>query len=1400
MGNTAPLESRLQRYLPPDLADAVALPTGADREMEAFAHLASTRYLLSTYLPRFLVQHVLTAQPATPWLHQISGSLLFADISGSTALAGRLATLGRQGTETVTQQLNQVFERLIGVVRQYGGDLVSFGGDALLVLFADERAGRTAARAALEMQQVMHDYVVAVPQIGTFAMHLHIGVESGPLAFVSVGQPHARYTTVLGATVNRLAHAEGLAGPGEVVVGPMLATELRGFGRTVALDEQFQRLESMRKPRTPHAPAPDHFPVTAPSVDAIPALLNDLDLISPYLPPVLLNRIVADPQQPQIEAELKPVTALFAQIAGLEAMADMLPPAAAAQALQQAISSAQGAIEQAGGVVNKLDLADQGIKLVAMFGAPVAYEDHAARAARAALDMTTRLDDTNTALAALLAEHGLPTHELRQRIGLNSGTVFAGNVGSDERKEYTVMGDAVNTAARVMSAAPWDTIWCSEGVATAISQRMICETRGDVALRGLPAPIALFAVCGEHATPQPEAPAAATPLVGRAAELDWLRGHFHAAVQGEGRAVRLVGEAGVGKTRLAHALIGEAHAAGVRVLHAACLSYTANTPYGAWSEWLKALCGIVSGESDQGKASKLAAHLAALGPGMSEWLPLLGDMLRLDIPENRLTRGLDSQMRQARRFELLEALLLHAASETPLLVLFEDLHWADSVSLDLWRTLATRLGNAPVLLLALHRPFDVLERESDGAATLALHELSSEESHAIAAAMSAASELPDTLLQKVVERAAGNPLFLIELLRAVIEQHRTLDDLPDNLSGLLLARIDELDDSSKSVLRVASVIGQKVPFGVLRSLQTTDTDTLIHQLLHLDQRQMTTLERTEPERVHAFRHALIQEVAYQSLLYARRRELHGRIGEYLERRHADDLDDYHGLLAHHFRLSDRRDKAITYLLRAGHAARAVYANDEAIQQYLWALEATASPADPRGWEARDGLAEVYATIGRYDDALAQYAAILAAPNLTPAALCLAHRKRGSVLAKQGQYDAALQDLEHARGIAEAVEEHISLLTMAQILADIALVHKRRGAYDRAIAVCEAGLAAIADDPDSTDDEKIDARLHSELGSIYGMRGDYERSRRHFMHSLELREAVDDLPGIIISHNNLGYLWQLQGEYGRALKHYRQGEELAERINLRDAMLHFRANAASALLSLGMYAAAEERCQEALAVAHDLQAQHQMAQIQNTLGVISFRRGDYDQAISACSAALESNRLVGDTHHEANSLIHLSAALTAAGNHEQALEAAQQSLQHAEALQSDMLLVEALIALAQAQIDYRMPSKAKQHALRAITIATHIGSNEDQAVALRLYGITLAANGEPFHSQFEESIALLLEANERFELGRTWAAFGMVLLQHDRDQAVKLLKEAETTFIALEAQGELQRLSGLLKRS
>ncbi len=1474
-------EAALRRYLAADIATALLQPNCPPRLLfEAFAQLASARYTISTYLPRHLVAHCLATDNNGPWLEWVDGSLLFADVSGSTALAERLTNLGHEGSEIVTGTLNTFFDTMIRIIEAAGGDLLTFGGDALLVLFQGPGHAHIATRTALDLLQICGNdaqgqarFQRTVPGVGTFSLYIHIGVESGRVALVSAGQADSLRYSAIGSVVNRVARAESYGNRSELVVGPQTWSSIAPDACGIALEAGYVRVETLAVAHLPPAPLPTLDLITTPSLQSIPLLIHQLDRISPYLPDNLLNRILVDPQRPRIEADLRPVTVLFAQILGLANLVEYLDPDHAARVFDVLLWPIQTAIKSYGGILNKLDLAEEGDKLLAIFGAPVAFEDHAERAARAALAMFAT-DILHHATIQALPPNLLPS--IQMRIGLNTGSVFAGNVGNETRKEYTVMGDAVNVAARVMTRTPWSEIWCSAATARRISQRVVCDDRGHVTVKGKAEPIQVLRLIGQRATPF-DLHAVDGPLVGRHQELAWLSDHLVATHAGHGRVVRICGDAGIGKSHLSAALLEQAYELDMRVIGVTCLSYATNIPFAPWAEWLKSLCAIEASDPPPVRIDKLTARLDGIEEHVTDWLPLLAELIRVEMPDNRLTRPLEPQQRQARRFELLTALLrataleqslLYAGTDQPnasnqsppgLLVLFDDLHWADPASLDLWQYMAARIDDIPVLLLGVHRPqltwdstpldlyAHTVTRDSsrtsdaddaddteqhtttpDQAFVLQLDELPLQDCEALIQTRLGDHPLSSDLRRKIVARAGGNPLFLKELLLSVTTDEQqlvlgdpdaldqamshTLDDLPDSLRELLLARIDRLDESSRALLRIASVIGQRFPFGVLQSLHPNDQRSLLLQLSNLDAQEFTLLEREFPERVHLFRHTLLQEVAYQSLLYARRRELHGQIGTYLEKRHAADLKPYYGLLAHHYRLSDNHEKAITYLLLAGHDACDDYANDEAIQYYRWALEFLGdTPMHAAYCEAHKALGDVLYTVGQYDEALDTYAAILEDDGgeaaLSPAIVAEVLRCRGNALEKQGRYADAMAALQQAEATIQDDPEALASLLLAAIYGDMGLVLMRQGAYDQALYICDMGLQRLDRHEHSDEYAAIETDLHIQLGTIYGMRGNYNTAREHFAHALAVQEARTDLYGSSRSHNNIGYLWQLQGDYLQAIEQYALAEQTARHISAKYILSSAQLNMAYAYYCLGRYDQAEVQCQAAMTLCEEMRDQSGIAHGYDLSGMIAYNRGDYQQALAAYDQALALYRDMGSSFQEGNTLDNMANVHNALFQPGRARELSYQACKIAERIQSPQLKIEVLNTLAEADLlyfhttgDSTALSDCVARLEQASSLALELGSKRDYGVAQRLLGQAASYQSQSADAFFRTAMLTFEEIKNRFELARTQIRYAETLADTHTDLASAYLKQAQQTFNEIGAGGELARFADLLERS
>ena len=1435
------LVALLMRHLGPGPVAVMLGPTPRRRQWRAIcAHLLAARNAIATYLPRRLLARELAADSAPPWIEWVEGALLFADVSGSTALAERLGALGREGAEIVTETLNAYFATMIRVIGEAGGDVLGFGGDALLALFEGPHATLIATSAALDLLRELAGFEREVPGVGRFPLTMHIGIEAGPIALVGAGQARSRRYSAMGATVSAVARAEACAGPREVVLGPRARVALADVVEGQSLDAGFARVQALRVAPSPIAlPAPlqlDEAP--SPSPDMIAPLAAQIERCGAYLPVELVTRIIADPQRPRVEADLRPVTVLFAQLAGLERLIEGRTAAEAAAAVNAVVGPLQVAVERFGGFVNKLDLADEGIRLMAVFGAPLALEDHAERAARAALLM-------QAAVASF-------PQSLRFRAGLNTGNVFAGNVGSAERKEYTVMGDAVNVAARVMAGAAWGEIRCSSATAALIAHALVCADPRQIAAKGKREPLEVLRVLGEREHPL-EPVYADAPLIGRDHELAWLRERWIAAAGG-GRVARVSGEAGIGKSRLVAALAAEARAAGARVFTVRCLAYNSATPYAPWGELLRALCAISAGDDPATRARKLADTLDAAGIASGDWLSLMADLVRVQVEEGSLIRGLDPQQRQTRRFAIMLALLRAAARRSrpdalpgaSVVMIFDNLHWADQVSLDLWQYVATHLSDVPVLLLGLHRGSLAWGDDpcADAAATLELGPLTAEASAALLEALAHPRPLAPPLRDRLVDRAAGNPLFLEELLRAVSERPDAADALPDSLSGLLLSRIDRLDETSRAILRVAAVVGQRFPASVVESVHPLEHETLIRQLMLLDHAEITATEREHPERIHLFRHALLHEVAYQSLLYARRRELHRRIGEHLETRYAGELArvrayyrDNQGrhlvpigrngsflspgiqasgapifLLAHHFRLSDAPERAVPYLLLAGHIARDNYANDQAVQYYRWTLDIlNGAPGDPRAWEAREALGDVLCILGRYDEAQREYALLLgrAAPDrafavdLPPAVAAEALRSWGEALEKQGRYVEALDRLREAEALCRARINAVPPLLLAAVCADMGQVLRRLGDFDAALDICRTGLTLIRNDRHSVEDERIEADLQTLMGSLFAVRGDYEQARYHFTSALAAHEAIDDLYGCARMHNNLGYLAQLQSDYARAVGHYGEAERLASKAQSKYTLSSVLLNAAYAYVCLSRYEEALGACRDALALCQEMGDQLGVAQAADTLGMTVYQQGDYAAAAASYRQALAIYREQGNPFQEGNTLALLARVTLALGETAAARALAEEALAIARRVHAPQHEVEALTVLAEVALSAAteravgsamLLDEARRHASAAADLAARLGSRLDYGIARRLQGQIAAARGEPFAGHFLAALETLQAIDSAFERACVEARYGEALAATGDPSAAAYRKRAGETFSMIGANGELRRLA------
>jgi class 3 adenylate cyclase/tetratricopeptide (TPR) repeat protein len=644
-----------------------------------------------------------------------------------------------------------------------------------------------------------------------------------------------------------------------------------------------------------------------------------------YTPRHLAERILTT--RAALEGEHKQVTVLFCDIANSTPLAERVGPERMHALLNGFFEVALGEVHRYEGTINQF----LGDGFMALFGAPLAHEDDARRAVRAGVAIRRALRDRGS-------YGGLGgAAQLTVRLGLNTGLVVVGSIGDNLRMDYTAVGDTTNVAARLQQAAAPGEIVIAEATARLVRTDVRLVAAGAVDVKGRSEPVIAYKVVGlaparssyEHAAER-----VLGRFVGRDAELRRLGEALAAAQAGEGRLVRIVGEAGSGKSRLLYELRRSLGGTAMTTLEARCRSYGAAIPYLPILDLVRAQCGVEEVDRPETVATKVRTALGGLGLDADERAPFLLHLLGIKERDGEGLGDLAPDMVRERTCDTLRLMLEGASRRQPLLIVFEDLHWIDDASADYLTRLVETLDEAPILVVATHRPDWQPPWPDDGqcAQAVVLPRLSEADSTALVEDVMARARVPDALVRTILHKADGNPFFLEELARAVAHGQgdpATAVTVPDTLRAVLGARLDRLPDALKRLLQTASVLGREFPRRLLEAVWEGpgSAPALLAELARLD----FVHERTAGEDpAFAFNHALTQEVAYESLLTPHRQTLHASAAEALETACAGGVEREWERLAYHWTRTARADKAIEALSRVAARATAAYANAEAI--------------------------------------------------------------------------------------------------------------------------------------------------------------------------------------------------------------------------------------------------------------------------------------------------------------------------------------------------------------------------------------------------------------------------------------------------------------------------------------
>ncbi|HEY3569664.1 MAG TPA: adenylate/guanylate cyclase domain-containing protein [Thermoanaerobaculia bacterium] len=988
------------------------------------------------------------------------------------------------------------------------------------------------------------------------------------------------------------------------------------------------------------APAP---PASA-SAPSEPAPARAAPAAQSYTPPHLAESVLQS--RSAFEGERKQVTVLFCDLVGSTALADRLGAETMHVLLNRFFELSLGEVHRYEGTINQF----LGDGFMALFGAPIAHEDHARRAVLAALGVHKRLAERSADLG------GSQGVELRIRMGINTGWVVVGGIGDHLRMDYTAVGDTTNLAARLQQHSEPGWILISETTSRMVAGEVRLEALPPFQVKGKTAPIQAFRVLGPGAqAAEPQADdASLSPFVGRRRELEVLEELRKQAASGEGQVVGLAGEAGSGKSRLLQELRRRSRDPSTTYLSGRCLSYGSGVPYLPFLYMLRHHWGISEGDGAPVIAAKVRASLAEAGLDPVEHLPYL--LLLLGVREGtEALADLSPQALQTRTFSLVRQMILNAAQQRLAVLEIEDLHWADETSEELLAYLIEGMGAARILVLLTYRS-GYLPRwlEKSYATQITMRRLSAQDSQAVVDSVLRRAKLPESLSQVILEKAEGNPFFLEELTRSLVERQSFADlAVPDTIQGVLMARIDRVPEEHKRLLQTASVLGRELPLDLLQAIwERPDTlGPLLADLKHWE----FLYESPGAERPTCFfKHALTQEAVYQSLLTGKRQALHLAAGRALEALYADHLQDAYDNLVYHYPKAGEPDKAVTYLaLFAGRAARG-YAHAEAAKALREALvhaeHLPEARRDRRSVELILQLAESLLPLARFGETLELFRRYgEAVERLGEPALAgryhfwlahthsyMGHQDEAALCAQRSIEEARRCGDEGTEGKAcyvlsrdgfwsgqfrEGIKYGLQAITLLERSEDrwwqgqaywvAGFNHYALGRFEEALdamARVHAIWRALAD-------PRLDASWST--GYFYASLGDWERGIAECRGGLE--RAQDPLNTSAAS-GFLGYAYLEKGDLLQAIETLEDAVRRTRQAGMPQLLGWFSGFLAEASLRAGRVEEAREAAGEALEVTRGVSFWYGIALAERTMGRVARGSGDLDEAIRRFAAA------------------------------------------------------------------------------------------------------------------------------------------------------------------------------------
>ena len=1194
-------------------------------------------YRIKSYVPEHLVEALLKKPEGyIPGPRYLLYTLMSVDISGFTALTEEFSmSKKKDGAEILTGLINQLFTGIIKFIEKYRGSVLKFGGDSLLAMFPVDNSlsnisQQNAVKAGIAVLNFIKKNGKTVVSGKKHFLGVHIGIHHGKIFSTVLGKNCSRREYFLtGKVFNELMIAQGLAHSGDVVLSksvltalPTLQTKKMQKNYYLLIDRDARKVGSNKQQKiiSKEETAFDEKKI----VKIIPFLTS-------LVPDHLVKKYIISGETEEFLNEHRKVTSMFVNVIGFSDMVSRtaLPDLINLNKIVEIYyERMMQIVAKHDGMLGRFDYFSRGDKILIHFGALSHHEDDSDRAVLCALELIGATKEINEEIKKICQFHFKTLCRIHQKIGIEAGSAFCGLVGAAHRKEYTVMGKSVNTAARLMAKAPSGSVYIGNFAKSELRMNYDMKLR-YVALKGVSLKFKMYCVRGVKADEEKKSPALnSRQFVGRVKEMTQVNKLFSQAENGTFAAVNIVGEPGIGKSTFVSELLMKAKLKEFTEISVGCSYDSSTIPYYLWSKVLKKVFNFL------GRGNLRVGYAEIKKMISNPFLPLAAELIGLVEDDNSAVSGLYGEKRQKELFKLIPEILLSWSKSKKVMLVIEDIHWADDISFKLLVDFVHQKEDSFLFLVTTSRPFQVKENQAQDTQKnrqytktaffrnqIMLRELSQQETKKLIYSFPCGRRLSKKNIEIIFSKTAGNPFFISEILSTLNESEELI--VPDKVQSIILSRMDRLSEESRTALKLASVIGQTFRIPLLNAIYPSKKNKkdFIEMMNELKEKKF--IFPGLKNNTYFFRHALIRDATYDCLSSASKIKIHGQIANWIEANESGLIKERYEVLANHFSCSNDRQKAIKYLILSGKKVRDSFANQQAVEFFSRALKIFEELYQKKIGNIASEMCDVYMNrgmvyrlMGLYDRAIFDFKKmnLLASKMFDKNRRVLALNYIGSSFRWKGNQKKALVYCSRALKLALSLRNK---KLIAVCYNSITVVHWYLGNYRQAIY---CGKKSLALRRQSGKLREISRGLFS-LGNSYTKICDFNSAKKCFNELMNSSLKSGDKIGTAYAYDGLGYCEFKHGRINQALRYYEKGFTIRMQTGDMRGIVYSYISMGDVKFECGSFKEALEYYRKALEIVGKIEDENLMSDVLRSIGLCAMKFGNYQEAIKKLNESL-----------------------------------------------------------------------------------------------------------------------------------------------------------------------------------